>query len=354
MIPTPPDEVVHYLQAFRTRYSTAEVLAYLEVLKTLKVMVVGEIILDEYVYCEALGKSGKEAMLVMKYISQERYAGGVLAIANHLAEFCQQITLVSYLGDLNSHEAFVRQQLRPNITSVFVYKTNSPTIIKRRFLDSYTRSKLLGVYEINDEWLDEQEEGELCRLLEQRLPDVDLAIVADYDHGLITPKIVDVLTRHAPFLAINTQVNAANIGFHSISKYQRADFICTNENELRMDRRSRKGELEELVRHLSRKMHCQSMLITRGTNGTLLYRENEGFTTCPAFAVKVVDRIGAGDAVLALASLLSVRGIPSDVISFVGNVVGAEAVAIIGNKQALDKPLLTQSIARFLKKEYNM
>lgn len=349
MIATLPEEAIGYLQEFRTRYSMADVLACLEELRNLRVVVLGEVILDEYVYCEALGKSGKEPMLVMKYLSQERYAGGILAIANHLAEFCQNITLISYLGVINSQEAFVRQCLKANITPLFVSKADSPTIIKRRFLDSYTRSKLLGVYEINDEWLNEQEEEELCSLLDQYLLEADLVIVADYDHGLITPKVVDVLTRHAPFLAINTQVNAANIGFHSISKYQRADFICTNENELRMDRRSRKGELEELVRHLSKKMRCQSVFITRGTNGTLLYREDEGFTTCPAFAVKVIDRIGAGDAVLAISSGLAARQTPSEVLSFIGNVVGAEAVAIIGNKHAIDKTQLIKSITSFLR-----
>jgi bifunctional ADP-heptose synthase (sugar kinase/adenylyltransferase) len=99
---------------------------YLEGVREFRVMVLGEAILDEYVYCDALGKSGKEAMLAMKYISQERYAGGTLAVANHLAEFCKHVTLVSYLGMNSPQEEFIRAQLRPEVMPRFIYKSNSP------------------------------------------------------------------------------------------------------------------------------------------------------------------------------------------------------------------------------------
>ena len=115
-----------------------------------------------------------------------------------------------------------------------------------------------------------------------------------------------------------------------------------------MDRRSRKGDLQELIQHLSQTMDCQAILITRGTNGSFFYRQNEGFTVCPAFAINIVDRVGAGDAVLSIASLLAAHNVPSDVISFIGNVMGAEAVSIIGNKRAVDKSQLMNSISSFL------
>lgn len=348
MIPLLPEDVIRYLADFRQQYALDQIVNYLDGLRDLSVVVLGEAIIDEYVYCDALGKSGKEAMLAMKYVSQEQYAGGSLAIANHLTEFCQQITLISYLGANNSHEDFIRAHLKPEVTPRFIYKADAPTIVKRRFLDRYTRSKLLGVYEINDEYLHVQEEQELCGLLHETLPTCDLVIVADYDHGLITPRIVQLLSTEAPFLAVNTQVNAANIGFHSISKYHRADFICANENEIRMDRRNRNGDLPPLVQELAERMKCPAILITRGNNGTLLYRKTEGVTACPSFAVKVIDRIGAGDAVLSIASLLSVKGVPADILSFISNLVGAEAVGIIGNKRSLDKSQLIRSIKSFL------
>lgn len=349
IIPSFDEETNRYLHDFRRKYSPDDILSQIENLRKLRVMVIGEAIIDEYVYCESLGKSGKESVLVMKYLSKEQYAGGALAIANHLSDFCDKVTLLSYLGDKEPKEDFVRNRLAANIEPVFVYKAESPTITKRRFLDSYSLNKLLGVYDLNEEPLNSDDENVLCGILIDRLQEFDVIIVADYDHGLITPKIIDILTNCTPFLAVNTQINAANIGFHSISKYNHADYVCIHEGEIRLDQRNRTGDLRDLVRDLSSRMNNPSVMITRGSNGSLFYRRNEGFTSCPAFAVKIVDRLGAGDAVLALTSLMAANKVPSDSISFVGNLVGADAVSIVGNKRAVDRIKLIKSITSLMK-----
>jgi rfaE bifunctional protein nucleotidyltransferase chain/domain len=349
IIPSFDEETNRYLHDFRRKYSSDDILNQIENLRDLKVLVLGETIIDEYVYCESMGKSGKESVLAMKYLSKERHAGGILAIANHLSDFCDEVTVLSYLGEKKSEEDFVRNQLAANIEPIFVYKAESPTITKRRFLDSYSLTKLLGVYDLNGEPLNGDEESILCGILKERLQEFDVVIVADYDHGLITPKIIDTLTNGTPFLAVNTQINAANIGFHTISKYDHSDYICIHEGEIRLDQRSRKGDLEDLVRDLSARMNSPSVMITRGNNGSLFYRKDEGFTSCPAFAVKIVDRIGAGDAVLALTSLMAANKAPSDVINFVGNLVGADAVSIVGNKRAIDRMKLLKSITSLMK-----
>ena len=346
VIPSFDEETNRYLHDFRRKYSSDDILSQIEDLRELKVMVIGEAIIDEYVYCESMGKSGKESVLVMKYLSKERYAGGALAIANHLSDFCDKIALLSYLGDEKPEEDFVRSRLADNIEPIFVYKAESPTITKRRFLDSYSLAKLLGVYDLNGEPLNGDDENLLLGILKERLQEFDVIIVADYDHGLITPKIIDILTNGAPFLAVNTQINAANIGFHTISKYSHADYVCIHEGEIRLDQRSRKGDLKDLVRDLSARMNNPSVMITRGSNGSLFYRRDEGFTASPSFAVKIVDRIGAGDAVFALTSLMAAKKVPSDLISFVGNLVGADAVSIVGNKRAISRIKLIKSIQR--------
>jgi rfaE bifunctional protein kinase chain/domain/rfaE bifunctional protein nucleotidyltransferase chain/domain len=349
IIPSFDKEANRYMDDFRRKYSSDYVLNLIENLRNLKVMVIGEAIIDEYVYCESMGKSGKESVLVMKYLSKERYAGGSLAIANHLADFCDNVSLACYLGTEKTEEAFVRNTLKANVNPLFVSKSESPTIVKRRFVDSYSLSKLLGVYNLNGEQLNSDEENMLCNILEERIAEYDVIIVADYDHGLLTPKVVDLLTNKSRFLAVNTQINAANMGFHAISKYPYADYVCIHEGEIRLDRRNRKGDLKDLVSELANRMGNPSIMITRGSNGSLFYRKNEGFTACPAFAVKVVDRVGAGDAVLALTSVMSADSVPADVINFVGNLVGADAVSIVGNRRSIDRVTLMKSITSFMK-----
>jgi rfaE bifunctional protein nucleotidyltransferase chain/domain len=230
-----PDDVQKYLDHFRKKYSIQQVFDALDRLSQLRVLVIGEAILDEYVYCDAMGKSGKEPIIAMRYGSRETYAGGSLAIANHLSAFCGQVGLVTYLGTTNSGEEFVRNKLKPNVHPFIIRKSESPTIVKRRYVEKYSVQKMLEVYEMNDDPLKPAEDEQLCKALSQMVNEYDLVISADFGHGLITPRAVDLLCSKANFLAVNTQVNAANLAFHAVSKYPRADYVCIHEGEIRMD-----------------------------------------------------------------------------------------------------------------------
>lgn len=339
-----PAEAEEFLAAFRQRYDAADVLEAIRRFGSLKVLVIGEAILDEYVYGDTLGKSAKEPMLALRYVSSEVHAGGSIVIANHLADFCQRVDLLTYLGRQNTREDFIRQNLKPSVHPEFILKSGSPTIVKRRFVERYLVSKLLEVYEINDEPLAGEEEDMLCEALERRLPELDVVIVADYGHGLITPRVIELLVSRSRFLAVNTQLNAANNGYHTISRYPRADYVCLHEGEVRLDQRDRWNDLRPLVTTLSKRLGCRQMMVTRGKHGSLLYSAKEGFSACPAFALQVVDRVGAGDSVLAVSSLCAGQALPADLTGFIANMVGAEAVKIVGNRTPIDKRELLRAI----------
>jgi rfaE bifunctional protein nucleotidyltransferase chain/domain len=146
-----PREVREYLSKFSKQYSVEDVLQYLKNAQSLKVLVVGETIIDEYQYCTAIGKSSKEPVLAAQYLSTEKFAGGALAVANHLANFCNKVGILTMLGAKDPQEDFVRQKVSSNVDMMFLYKANSPTIVKRRFVESYLLQKLFEVYEMNDE-----------------------------------------------------------------------------------------------------------------------------------------------------------------------------------------------------------
>jgi rfaE bifunctional protein kinase chain/domain/rfaE bifunctional protein nucleotidyltransferase chain/domain len=344
-----PDDVQRYLDEFRKRHSAEEVFTHLGSLSDLRVLVVGETILDEYVYCDAMGKSSKEPIIAMRYVSRETYAGGALAVANHVAEFCAEVGLVTYLGTTNPSEDFVRSHLKPNVKPIFIRKPDSPTIVKRRYVEKYLVTKLLEIYEMNDDPLKEVEDAALCSALESMMQEYDLVIAADFGHGLITRKAVDLLSSKAKFLAVNTQINAANIGFHAVSKYRRADYVCIQESEIRMDRRNRGDDLKVLLRDLAGRLSSRAVMVTRGRVGTLFYTREEGCFECPSFALKVVDRIGAGDAVLSMTSACVQRKMPPDIISFLANLVGAQIVGVVGNSSSLSRISLMKSIESMLK-----
>lgn len=338
-----------YLEDFRRRYSADAIRGWIDGLRGLRVVVVGEAILDEYVYCDALGKSAKEPILAMRYLNSELHAGGALAIANHIADFCDDVRLVTYLGAQNTREDFVRSHLRPAVRPTFVLKPDAPTIVKRRFVEKYMVTKLLEIYELDDEPLAPREADAVGAALHAQLPDADVVLAADFGHGLLDAGATALLCDQSRFLAVNTQINAANIGFHTISKYRRADYVCIHEGELRLDQRSRSAALQPMVAGLAEQLDCRSVMVTRGKRGTLLHQRGGEFFECPSFATRIVDRTGAGDAVLALTALCAARDLPPDVIGFLANMVGAHAVATVGNRAPVQRVSLLKSIEAILR-----
>jgi len=347
-LPAFPQTTETFLARFRDRYDAKTVIGYLDALRELRVVVVGEAILDEYVYVDQMGKSSKDPVLAMRYDSKELFAGGSLAVANHVASFCGSVELVTYLGKNDPQESFVRAHLHPNVRANFIYKSNSPTIVKRRYVEKTLLSKLFEIYFFNDDPLVSDDEARFCELLGERIGESDAIVVADFGHGLLTRKAIDVLAGCDGFLAVNTQVNAANIRFHAISKYPRADFVCINEAELRLDARSRHEPLPELVAGLRGRLACERVLVTRGSQGVAYYDE-VGEVICPALATKVLDRVGSGDAVLAISSLCVAAGVPAEAVGFLANVVGALKVQIVGNASAVDRTAAVKFVQALLK-----
>jgi rfaE bifunctional protein nucleotidyltransferase chain/domain len=347
-LPSYPSHVEQYLSAFRSHYSARDVIGVIDQLREMRVVVVGEAILDEYVYVDQMGKSAKDPVLAMRYNKTEMYAGGALAVANHISSFVKAIELITCLGASDDRERFVRSNLRTAVTPNFVYKADSPTIVKRRYVETVLHSKHFEVYHINDEPLCAEDEEQFCGLLDKRIKGADAVICADFGHGFVTPRAKRFLAEQDTFLAVNTQINAANIRFHAISSYPRADYVCINEGELRLDARNRHGSLSDLIGALHNKLACDRFLVTRGSLGVSYFEGMTEFES-PSFATSVVDRTGSGDAVLALTSLCAAIGAPAELVAFIANVVGAQKVQIMGNAASVDRVPTIKFIESLLK-----
>ncbi len=344
-----PQKISEYLDGFRTRHPINNILSYLQNAQDLKVLVVGETIIDEYQYCQTLGKSGKEPILAAQYRNTEQFAGGVLAVANHAASFSDQVEVLTSLGTYDSYEEFIREKLNPKVKPIFLYMENAPTIVKRRFIEMYPFQKLFEIYVMDDGEGTTQRSQNLAAKLKEILPAYDIVIVTDYGHGMFSQEVIEVLCDQARFLAVNTQVNAGNHGFNTISKYPRADYISVSEKEIRLDARSERGDLRDIVLNVVEKLSCQQAMITRGEQGCLCYSQQNGFFEVPALAVKTVDRVGAGDAVFAVTSSCIAQQAPAEIVGFIGNAVGAQAVAMVGNKRAIERVPLMKHIESLLK-----
>jgi rfaE bifunctional protein nucleotidyltransferase chain/domain len=342
-------EADEYLRAFRKKHTAEAVIQLLKNLKKMKVMVVGDSIVDEYHYCRPMGKAWKETVITTRYLNRESFAGGVLAAANHVAGFCDHVQLVTCLGQENTQEEFIRSHLKPNILPQFFYRPDAPTVVKRRYVDPAFLSKIFEVCFLNDQNPPAEVEEEVCRYLKKHCPEYDLVIAADFGNGFLSPKMVQTLCASAKFLAVNTQTNSANSGFNLITKYPRADYVCIDEPEIRLALSNKFSDLKELILEIARRTQAPCVTVTRGHNGSLDYTVKDGFAETPVFSKEVVDRIGAGDAYLAVTSPCVAAGYPPELVGFIGNAVGALAVRIVCNREPVSPIALYKFISALLK-----
>ena len=322
----------------------------IENFQKLKVLVIGETIVDQYVFCEALGKSGKEPVLVLRDLKMDQYAGGAVAIARHLSDFCSSVSLLSMLGEKKEYEDFVLKSLPNNVNPYFIYKAGSPTIVKKRYIDYISKSKSLGVYSLEESQMNGTNVGQLKRLLIKLVNEHDLVIVSDYGHGFISSTLAKEISNQSIFTALNAQVNAANIGYHTMNNYNNIDCAIINETELRHELRDRETAVESLMKELADNLEAKNLVVTQGSGGATMYdATTTQYHYCPAFAASVVDKIGSGDAMLALLSCALKSGISPDLALFIGSLAAAQSVETIGNSLPVNKLKLIKTFNHAIK-----
>jgi bifunctional ADP-heptose synthase (sugar kinase/adenylyltransferase) len=253
------------------------------------------------------------------------------------------------LGDRDSHEDFIREKLPSNVNPVFHRFQDAPTVTKRRFVDS-DLAKLFEVYFFQDSPKLENNGVETNRWLTENLADFDAVVVADFGNGFINEEMINVLCEKSRFLAVNTQINSGNRGYHVINRYSRTDFVSLNEPELRLAAHNRHAPLEDVSKDVANRVQAKHIAITRGTKGAMLLDSNsQEVYRVPALSSRVIDRIGAGDAFLSLSSICLGKGIDPNVAVFVGSVAAAMDVQIVCNRDSVDQVSLKKYVSTLLK-----
>lgn len=311
-------EVAEYLDRARSLDYARKIPELLEKIKDLRVLFVGETIIDEYVYISALSKPSKEFILACKEESREIFDGGVMASIRHAKSFV--------------HECLV----------------TSPRIVRKtRYVDPAFTRKLFEVYNGDLSPIEKEFEEAAISVIRGCAPSVDLIVVNDFGHGMMTPRVKDCLREHAPWLALNAQSNAGNHGFNLVTAYEHADYICLDAPEIRLALSDRQGDLGVMAASLAEHLDCRKIAVTQGHLGCLMY---DGETHhIPAFSTKIVDTMGSGDAFLAVTAPLAKVSDDLELIGFIGNIVGAIKVSSIGHRKPVDKETVLRYAQTLLK-----
>jgi len=344
------EECKNYINSIRRKFHLNEIIKNIENIKRKKILVIGETIIDKYITTEAVGKSGKEPMLVVKPLNEIKFLGGVGYIANLCSTFVKETKIISFLGQKNTEKNFVLKNLNPNIKHKFLLKKNSPTINKLRYLDDYKKTKIIGIYDLNDDLISKKEENKFYNLIKENIKKYDFIIVADYGHGIITKKIRKLILRYNSKVFLNTQINSFNRGFHTVLKYKKMNTLVVNEGELRYELRDKYSSIPTLVKNLSKKISVKNIAVTSGIRGASLANvKNNAFISCPAFNQNSIDTVGAGDTFFGIFSLLIGSKVDKKICMLIASISSSFSITQLGTKSYFNKKNLIKHLTHIFK-----
>jgi len=256
-----------------------------------------------------------------------------------VSNICDNVSLMTLLGRQQPWDAFIQQNLRPNVTPHFFYRDDAPTILKKRYVAETSQAalKLFEINYLNDQYISGQFETDLIDSLREILPSYDLVMLSDFGHGLITNRMIREVEAGARLVAVNTQTNAANTGFNLITKYGRPQFICLDEEEARLAMHDKHSSIETVVEGLIERMGAEKLIVTLGKKGSMGINGGRVVQRTPIFSTRVVDTVGAGDAYFSYAAPCFAKNYPLELITFICNAVSALAVQIVCNRKPVEK-----------------
>ena len=307
----------------------------------LRVHVLGDTIVDSYVYCTPIGSStSKTPTLSVKLEEQVDFAGGAAVVAQHLKSAGAEVTFSTVLGD-DAHKDFVVAEMQKHGVQCFpVIDETRPTTNKAAYIANNYR--LLKVDRVDNRPISEKTVQEFCRTLESAR--VDACVFSDFRHGIFSRATIPELTealRPGLLRVADSQV-ASRWG--NILDFHGFDLLTPNEKEARFALGDQDSVVRPLAFELYKRADCKTLMLKMGERGVMTYRaashDVRAFFQIDSFAGQVVDPVGAGDALLAYATVSLAATGNCVIASILASMAAAVACEHDGNTPVTPSQLL--------------
>jgi len=312
---------------------------HLASLKPLRVLVIGEVILDRYLWGEVARISPEAPIPILRVERREERPGNAGFVAANLRALGAQVSVLSIVGrDRNGR---LLREILEGLgigTRSLDSDTDRPTIVKERMLGSVQAAhrgvqQLLRIDEEDPSPLKPVQERKLIARVTQELRRVDGAVVSDIDKGLLTPGLLRALISQARKQKIPVVVDPRLT--HDFSIYRGATALTPNRYETELatgiklvDREAWRRASEMLVR----KLGLEACLVTLDRDGMYLSERGGAGTYIPTVPRDVYDVTGAGDVVLSVFGLFSIAGLGFASAARIANVAASIEVSRIGTE----------------------
>ncbi|SMP82873.1 rfaE bifunctional protein, domain I [Desulfonatronum zhilinae] len=310
----------------------------------LKVCVIGDLIVDEYITCEPLGMSQEDPTIVVSPVDSTLFLGGAGIVAAHGAGLGADARFISVTGDDPLRSLAMDNLLRNGVEARLLKDSSRPTTRKQRF-----RSKgktLLRVSHLHQRAVNADLQGYLLELIEDALPSADLLVFSDFNYGCLPTAVVEqacAMARARGVMMAADSQSSSQVG--DVSRFPGMRLITPTEREARLATRNADDGLVVLAEQLRRRSKAENVLLKLGEEGVLIHAGTEkSWLTdrIPALNAAPRDVAGAGDCLLMASALCLACGGSIWEASVMGSLAAAVQVGRIGNTPIQREELLKE------------
>jgi len=307
--------------------------ALLHKFSKLKVCVIGDLIIDEYITCQPLGMSQEDPTIVVTPIDSRLFIGGAGIVAAHAAGLGAEVSFITVTGDDEARK-FAETGLDASgvKTSLLVDKSR-PTTLKQRYR-SHGKT-LLRVSHLHQVAISVKLQDEFFKVVDEKLNDCDLLVFSDFNYGCLPQPMVDkiITTAKAKNIMISADSQSSSqVG--DVGRFKGMDLLTPTEHEARISTRNQQDGLVVLAEELREKAGAAYVLLKMGVEGLLIHAgHKDSWLTDRINALNSApkDVSGAGDSLLIAGSMALASGGTIWEAALLGSIAAAVQVGRVGN-----------------------
>jgi len=295
-----------------------------------RVVVVGDLIADEYVYGRVARVSREAPVLILEYDSTEIVPGGAGNAANNVAALGGQVTLVSLIGRDEPGRRAERALLRRVDRGSLVRPAGFLTPVKTRILAGGIHSakqQVVRIDRLSPRPITNEQRTAVARAAHKALGKADAVLISDYGSGLVTPALARDIRGRLGGRSVPVLVDSR----YALTRYRGLTACAPNESEVEQALGLRIGDnlrvLERAGRQMLARTRMQAVVVTRGSRGMAVFENGRKTVHIPIFGSdQVTDVTGAGDTVMAALTLALAAGASLEQAAQLANVAGGLVV----------------------------
>jgi rfaE bifunctional protein kinase chain/domain len=299
----------------------------------MQVLVIGDLIIDEYITCDAVGMSQEDPTIVVTPIISKTFVGGAGVVAAHARGLGANVRYCSIVGEDESAKFALDSLEQQGIRCDHFADSTRPTTRKQRF--RALNKTLLRVNHLRQHAASAEIQSKILRAVEAAMTKTDLVLFSCFNYGCLPQDLVDAIATKARgkgvMLAADSQASS-QLG--DISRFKDMVLITPTEREARLALNDFENGLAAVGERLVAKARAENLVITLGAEGMLINTMYDGELSTdrlPAFNLSPKDVAGAGDSFF-LSSAMALR-VGADIwqSSYLGGLAAALQVSRVGN-----------------------